>query len=89
MSNFTVQWKPSGRGQARCSPDPHFPSGKSVNLAGNKEPNCTIRLDYPAPECGIWYCRCDTCGITVGVTAAGRPDDPTTVRVPCMPGSPA
>lgn len=32
---------------------------------------------------GTWLLKCAICGRSVGVTAAGRLDDPSEVRLPC------
>jgi hypothetical protein len=37
-------------------------------------------------RCGVWVVACHTCGLRVGITAAGRPDDPRTVRLACNRG---
>jgi hypothetical protein len=42
-----------------------------------------IALEYPAPCVGKWIIKCDLCGIFAMVGAAGRPDDPHTVRLAC------
>lgn len=77
-----IEWQPSGRGKARCAPDPTFPDGKDLDVSAGLQA-CKIDLPYPAPECGYWIVRCAACGLKVAVTAAGRPDDPKTVKFPC------
>lgn len=79
--SFDVRFCPSGRGKARCPPDPDFPDGKKIDLG--ILPNCEARLPYPAPECGHFLVTCKSCGASVAVTAAGRLDDPVSVTVPC------
>lgn len=76
-----VSWHSRNRAP-QCAPDPAYPFGKDVDMAG-KAPACEVRLPVPAECCGIWLLTCDRCGLRVGVTAAGRPDDPALVRVPC------
>ena len=78
----TVEFQPSGRGKAQCPPNPNFPKGTPVDCSDGGIA-CTKDLPYPAPECGVWIVRCKACGMSVGVTAAGRPDDPTKVTMPC------
>ena len=68
--------------KARCAPDPAYPSGIRVDAAGDK-PGCEVQLTYPAPCVGQWMIRCSICDASVIVTAAGRPDDPHTVKIPC------
>jgi hypothetical protein len=45
---------------------------------------CFVKLPYPAVRVGMWRVACETCGVSVVVTAAGRPDDPRSVRIPCQ-----
>lgn len=78
----SIEFVASGRGKAQCAPDPAYPHGKPIDMAGNR-PSCEVTLPYPAPECGRFEVKCQTCGLTVLITAAGRPDDPTTIRIPC------
>lgn len=78
----TVTFVPSGRGKARCAANPDYPNGLDIKI--EQEPSCTVALPYPAPECGHWNLSCGKCGLTVAVTAAGRPDDPKSVQVPCQ-----
>jgi hypothetical protein len=40
------------------------------------KPSCQAALPYPAEERLVWVVTCKVCGLKVGVTAAGRPDDP-------------
>lgn len=80
---ISVQFEPSGRGKARCPANPDFPNGIAVNAALEDELSCKADLPYPAPECGVFIVRCSTCGMSIGVTAAGRPDDPISVKIPC------
>lgn len=79
--NHEVTFCPSGRGKARCPPDPNYPEGKRIDLG--VLPNCAVELPYPAPECGQFVVACGECKASVVVTAAGRPDDPRSVTVPC------
>lgn len=79
-----MRFVPSGRGKAQCPPDPAYPDGVSVNATRPGEEGCVTELPYPAPECGHWRICCATCGMTVVVTAAGRPDDPRELTIPCM-----
>jgi hypothetical protein len=72
------------RRQAESPPDPHYPLGMLVDGTGGR-PSCSVSLTSPAPCIGEWFIRCDQCGMTALVTAAGRADDPHTVRLPCKP----
>jgi hypothetical protein len=79
-----VKFHSHGR-KARCAPDPDYPNGKDIDLAPGVR-NCEVLLPYPAECCGLWLIACTQCGTRVGVTAAGRPDDPRSVLVACKGG---
>ena len=77
-----IEWIDRGR-EAQCAPDPAFPDGKDVDVSNGAVQTCKIALPYPAPRCGLWAVACDVCGLRVALTAAGRPDDGRSVRLPC------
>lgn len=79
-----IEFIPSGRGKAQCPPNPEYPNGIDVNAAGRAEASCKVNLPYPAPECGLYRVGCNQCEMSVAVTAAGRPDDPRSVTMPCQ-----
>ena len=79
---FKVDWIDFHR-EPKCKPDPRYPNGKDVACGTNGRAACFCELPYPAPSCGLYVVRCDECGVSIGVTTAGRPDDPRSVRVPC------
>ena len=80
----TVEFVPSGRGKARCEPNPDYPNGiDSIDIALGGA-SCKVELPYPAPECGYFVVRCKLCGFSAAITAAGRPDDPKSVTIPCQ-----
>lgn len=82
---FSIQWMDRDGGRkARCEPDPNYPFGKAADISDGKKA-CKIEFTYPAPCVGTWIARCKLCGYSIGVTAAGRADDPTFVTVPCNP----
>ncbi len=81
MSEFKIEWIDHGR-EPKCAPDPMFPEGKDLFLATG-EPTCGVALPYPAKRCGVYIVECNRCGLRIGVTTAGRPDDPRSVRVTC------
>jgi hypothetical protein len=77
---ITVKFVASGRGKARCPANPDFPYGKAIDLTNGK-PGVWIDLPYPAPECGSFVIS----GARIksgAVTAAGRADDPTKIKLP-------
>lgn len=87
MTKLFVSWHSAG-GKAQCPPDPDFPNGKPVEIAflpaeGDVSVCDEIELQHPAPERGLWVIECAVCGRKAAITAAGRPDDPSTVRVSC------
>jgi hypothetical protein len=73
--------------QPTCAPDPRYPDGKDVDAAVGLA-GCSITLEHPTPCCGWWLIRCERCTHTSVVTAAGRPDDPRTITVPCLKEAP-
>ena len=84
MKEPRIEFQPSGRGKAQCAPNPAYPAGVAIDGSSLGAPSCTAILPYPAPECGYWFVSCDECPFTLMVSAAGRPDDPISVRVPCQ-----
>ena len=82
MKTCSIKFVPSGRGKARCAPDPHYPKGKHIDISESRL-SCSVELPYPAPECGHLLIRCELCSMYIAVTAAGRPDDPTSIVFPC------
>lgn len=80
-ATHSVEFIASGRGKAQFPPDPKYPNGRAIQSGGT--PACTVKLPYPAPECGCFIVKCAVCQTTMAVTAAGRPDDPISVTVPC------
>jgi hypothetical protein len=79
----TVAWVERPDLAPWAPPDPDFPYGISVNIAGSLISTCELPLPYPAPGVGEWVLVCDACGFTTTITAAGQADDPTKIRVPC------
>lgn len=83
--HFRVTWLDHGR-EPQCAPDPAFPAGKDLDMTRvlvEGWPTCKVDLPYPAKRCGLYLVECNACGMTIGVTTAGRPDDPRSVRVGC------
>lgn len=85
--NFKIHWEDSGR-EPQCQPDPAFPKGIDLVTARDDQLSCETELPYPARRCGVYIVECLSCGLSVGVTTAGRPDDPRSIRLPCKkPGN--
>jgi hypothetical protein len=83
--NFRVRWF-DAKTEPQCPPNPDYPNGKDIDLRRpSRKPvaACSTDLPYPAKRCGAFVITCLTCGMRVGVTTAGRPDDPRSVIVPC------
>jgi len=79
---FAIIWYDSGR-EPQCPSNPLFPQGMDINLQGTALHGCTVMLPYPAKRCGVYQLICKVCGLSVGVTTAGRPDDPRSLTVAC------
>jgi len=77
-----VKFLDSGR-EPRCAPNPAYPDGIDVDISLGAAMTCTTTIPYPAPRCGLMIIECGKCGLRVGVTVAGRPDDPRTVKMAC------
>jgi hypothetical protein len=81
-----VEWLDHGR-TATQPPNPHYPDGMDIDVSDHAWKFCSRVLPYPAPRCGIWLISCDRCSITVAISAAGRIDDPRSVKVACKKGN--
>lgn len=82
MSNLTVRWVDHER-EPQCEPDPHYPNGKDIDISAGAPAACQVALPYPAKRCGIYMVECDVCRQAIGVTTAGRPDDPRSLKIAC------
>lgn len=76
-----IEWIDSRR-DPKHPPDPAYPSGKDIKLAAHGK-HCKTDLPYPAKRCGVFVIECETCGVRVMVTTAGRPDDPRSIEILC------
>jgi hypothetical protein len=76
-----VEWLDRGA-EPQCPPNPDYPDGVDVDLSDGL-PSCTVMLPYPAKRIGYFVITCAICGSRVGLTTAGRPDDPRSVKMPC------
>ena len=82
QTQFEIRFIPSGRGKARCKPDPRWPKGLDIDVGAR--PACKAVLPYPAKECGLYMIKCALCETCAMCTAAGRADDPRSMMVPCQ-----
>lgn len=80
-----VEWIDRMR-EPKCAPNPHFPDGIDANCTFGQAPSCSTPLPYPAPRCGTYIVECEICGMRVGITTAGRRDDPRSLTMPCKIG---
>jgi hypothetical protein len=83
MSQFTVKWIDRGK-EPNCAPDAAYPAGVDLDCSEG-ERSCVTELPYPAKRCGVYIVDCKKCGMRVGVTTAGRADDPKSLRMSCKP----
>lgn len=81
--SFKIEWIDSGR-EPRCAPNPAHPNGTDVDASFGAAAFCMGSLPYPAERCGLYIVECDHCGLRVGVTTAGRPDDPRSLKIACI-----
>jgi C4-type Zn-finger protein len=82
MGAFEIKWIDRRR-EPQCAADPTYPDGRDVDCRVNDSPSCVIELPYPAERCGIYVAECRLCGYRIGVTTAGRADDPRKVTLTC------
>lgn len=84
MSKFNVEWYDLGR-KPQVTPNPNYPRGIDVDLARDATKSCRVELPYPAPQVGFYVVSCWECGLRVGLTTAGRADDPRSLKMACRP----
>lgn len=84
---FTASWYDHER-EPQVPPNPDYPNGVDVTRPSEHKNRayCTVELPYPAKRCGVFLVKCNVCNVTVGITTAGRPDDPRSVEVVCLTG---
>ncbi len=77
-----VKWVDAGR-EPKCPPNPAYPKGIDIDEARGAPTSCSVALPYPAKRIGHYKVTCRSCGRTVVVTTAGRPDDPRSLKMAC------
>ena len=85
--DFDVEWLDRGRA-AEHPPNPEFPTGVDITVETFNRPArpaCRTALPYPAKRCGLYVVTCRSCGVKTALTTAGRPDDPRSITIPCLP----
>jgi hypothetical protein len=80
--SFDIKFLTAGR-KATQPPNPAYPNGIDIDVSRGADRTCVVKLPSPARCCGVWHVKCRACGFVAAVTAAGRPDDPRTLRMPC------
>lgn len=82
MSKIAIEWLDHER-EPQVAPNPNYPDGVDLDLTQGRTPACYVILPYPARRCGVFLLTCETCGLRVGITTAGRPDDPRSAKLAC------
>jgi hypothetical protein len=77
-----IEWL-DGKREPQCKPNPAYPKGIDVDMSHGAAKTCFTEIPYPARRCGTYVIECETCGLRVGVTTAGRTDDPRSVKLAC------
>ena len=72
-----------GYREPKCKPNAEFPNGMDVDFCNGASKSCFAEIPYPAPRCGVMRVYCSQCGISLGLTVAGRIDDPRSIKIPC------
>jgi hypothetical protein len=85
---FKVTWVDAGREPSQM-PNPEFPDGIDIVGADLEKRHCKVELPYPANRCGYYRIECRVCGVRIGVTTAGRYDDPRSATFNCKLPTPA
>lgn len=79
---FIYNWRDSGI-EPKVAPNPEYPHGKAVDVSGGAAVTCTATLPYPAKRIGAHFITCRICGSVAACTTAGRPDDPSSIKMRC------
>ncbi len=79
---FKIEWRDSGD-EPKCAPNPIYPDGIDLSVAGGAVNSCVCELPYPAKRIGAYIVECKICGYRAACTTAGRRDDPRSIEVPC------
>lgn len=80
---LNVKWI-DGHREPQCAPNPAHPKGIDIDATHGAFASCQVSLPYPAKRCGLFMVDCDTCGQTIAITTAGRPDDPRSLKLGCI-----
>lgn len=70
------------QGPATEKANKRYPNGIEMDVTEGRK-GCVVTLPYPAEERGHWMVKCRSCGSQMLITAAGRRDDPRSLKIPC------
>ena len=84
IGHFELEWISQGLKSSE-PPNPSYPLGIKLDVSNGARNVCILPMPYPAPCVGVYSIKCTLCGITLGCTAAGRPDDAVQIKIPCVP----
>jgi len=82
LGQFEVTWYDTGS-EPQCGANPAYPEGIDVDASGGADLTCQVALPYPAKRVGGYIVECRACGMKIGCTTAGRPDDPRSLKMAC------
>jgi len=82
--DFAIGWLDRGH-PPENAPNPAYPKGCDLDLSEGQVPTCIAALPYPSGHAnvGTWMVHCLKCGLTIGLTAASRPNDARLVNLAC------
>lgn len=80
--NIHIEWIDARR-EPSVPPNPSYPNGMDIDGSDGAAATCEVALPYPAARCGAYIIDCETCGLKVVVTTAGRADDPRSIKLAC------
>lgn len=81
---FTVRRRRDAGAEPQVAPDdPAWPQGRDVDISACAPTSCRLALRCPARRIGRYIITCRLCGVRVGVSAAGRADDPRSIAMAC------
>lgn len=79
---FKIEWHDAGR-EPKLPANPAYPEGIDLDLSSRLRDSCKTPLPYPAKRYGYYEIECLKCGSHIGVSTAGRRDDPRSVKIGC------
>lgn len=81
-SHLKVVWHDAGV-EPKSAPNPAYPTGIDIDISVAGKASCFTTLPWPAKRIGTYLIECPLCGLTVGITTAGRADDPRSLKLSC------